>query len=240
VNRVYGVYGINLLGIQTNVMGHKQSKQATQKQATQKQATQKAVKPPKASKRNHAKVGDGNNGLRAGSMSDEAMMSTTAQAMVYLKAIEQQLIEQQHIPPEVLTQIEKLMIIKLKEVSQQPGGLLAYLDNSPYDSKFRALLIKQMEEHANSVDQNKEDRETKPEADKGETAEADDAKSAALTGGGSSGNIDAIHTRFSLARARSGLNNFMNSRQLQTFLDLFILLNVINRLLPQAKTDAHE
>ena len=219
--------GINLLGIQTNVMGHKQSKQATQKQATQK-----AVKPPKGSKRNNAKGGDGNNGLRAGSMSDEAMMSTTAQAMVYLKAIEQQLIEQQHIPPEVLTQIEKLMIIKLKEVSQQPGGLLAYLDNSPYDSKFRALLIKQMEEHANPVDQNKE-TETKPEADKGETAEADDAKSAALAGGGANDQ----QRDFGLARARSGLNNFMNSQKLQTFLDLFILLNVINRLLPKSERD---
>ena len=37
-----------------------------------------------------------------------------------------------------------------------------------------------MEEHANSVDQNKVNRETKPEADKGETADADDAKSAVL------------------------------------------------------------
>ena len=217
-------------------MGHKQSKQATQKQATQK-----AVKPPKGSKRNHAKGGNGNNGLRAGSMSDEAMMSTTAQAMVYLKAIEQQLIEQQHIPPEVLTQIEKLMIIKLKEVSQQPGGLLAYLDNSPYDSKFRALLIKQMEEHANPVDHNKE--ETKREADKGETAEADDAKSAALAGGGPSSLAGAVATSvgandqqrgFGLGRARSGLNDFMNSTKLQTFLDLFILLSVINRLLPKS------
>jgi len=230
--------GINLLGIQTNVMGHKQSKQATQKQATQK-----AVKPSKGSKRNHAKGGDGNNGLRAGSMSDEAMMSTTAQAMVYLKAIEQQLIEQQHIPPEVLTQIEKLMIIKLKEVSQQPGGLLAYLDNSPYDSKFRALLIKQMEEHANPVDHNKEETETKPEADKGETAEADDAKSAALAGGGASSPAGYVATSvgandqqrgFGLGRARSGLNDFMNSTKLQTFLDLFILLSVINRLLPKS------
>jgi hypothetical protein len=226
--------GINLLGIQTNVMGHKQSKQATQKQATQKQATQKAVKPPKGSKRNNAKGGDGNNGLRAGSMSDEAMMSTTAQAMVYLKAIEQQLIEQQHIPPEVLTQIEKLMIIKLKEVSQQPGGLLAYLDNSPYDSKFRALLIKQMEEHANPVDHNKEETETKPEADKGETAEADDAKSAALAGGGNTPmgtRIFAGLARSSRERTKSALNSLYSNSLLQNLLDLFILVGLIGKYL---------
>ena len=208
-------------------MGHKQSKQATQKQATQK-----AVKPSKGSKRNNAKGGDGNNGLRAGSMSDEAMMSTTAQAMVYLKAIEQQLIEQQHIPPEVLTQIEKLMIIKLKEVSQQPGGLLAYLDNSPYDSKFRALLIKQMEEHANPVDHNKE--ETKREAEKGETAEADDAKSAALAGG-----VNTLMgtptfaglTRSRRERAKSALNSFYSNSLLQNLLDLFILVGLIGKYL---------
>lgn len=84
-----------------------------------------------------------------------------------------------------------------------------------------------------------EDKETKPEADKGETAEADDAKSAAVASGG----VDTDNA-FGLSRVkqyiatngiRTNIDKFFKSERLQTLLDLFLLLGVINRLLPKNK-----